>query len=241
MTWAAWVAWAAWACKPWLICQHEGPLCGPFLLVHNKHLILRCQTATATGDRVFPYEESQRDVRDLKPSTNGWSIISREIMMKKFLLATALTAACGVAAAQGYAGALIGMGKLSTECAVSCDKSDTAFKAFVGYEVAPGWAIEGSYYSLGKYVVDADEVKLTAFGVGGAYRFDLAADLKGVARLGFAQVKVKGGDSDTRPYLGLGAEFALGDGITISGNWDMVTFPDSDKVNVFGVGAQIGF
>jgi len=168
-------------------------------------------------------------------------LFEESAIMKKILLAAALTAVCGVAAAQGYAGALIGIGKLSTDCAADCDKSDTAFKAFVGYEVAPGWAIEGSYYSLGKYQVEGDEAKLSAFGFGGAYRFDLMQDVKGVARVGIAQVKVKGGDSDTRPYLGLGAEYALGDGITISGGWDMVSFPDSDKVNVFGIGAQVGF
>jgi Outer membrane protein beta-barrel domain len=203
---------------------------------------MRCIQTTKWCFHVFPrWNEPGWHARLPPFGQSVADLFEESAIMKKFLLAAALTAVCGVAAAQGYAGALIGLGKLSTDCAADCDKSDTAFKAFVGYEVAPGWAIEGSYFSLGNYKLDGDDYKTSAFGVGGAYRFDLTEGVKGVARLGIAQVKVKGGDSDTRPYLGLGAEYALGDGITISGGWDMISFPESTKVNVFGVGAQIGF
>ena len=171
-------------------------------------------------------------------------LFEESAIMKKFLLAAALTAVCGVAAAQGYAGALIGMGKASLDCTSNCDESDTAFKAFAGYELAPGWSVEGSYFNLGTYKVNGIDVKFTGFGVGAAYRFDLMQDVKGVARLGLVHGKGKAAgvsESDTRAYVGLGAEYALGDGLTLTGGWDMASLPDGDKVNMFGIGAQVGF
>lgn len=161
--------------------------------------------------------------------------------MKKILLAAALSAACGMAAAQGYAGALIGIGKASFDCATGCDKSDTAFKAYVGYEVTPGWSVEGVYYDLGSYKADGSDVKLSAFGIGGAFRTELTQGITGVARLGIASIKEKGNGSVTRPYLGLGAEYALEDGITLTGNWDHLRGESGANVNVLGVGAQFGF
>jgi OOP family OmpA-OmpF porin len=74
--------------------------------------------------------------------------------------AVAVVAASSIAAAQGYVGASIGQSstKFNTTdyslglatVSESQDKTDSAYKLFVGYDLNKAWAIEGGYVDFGK-------------------------------------------------------------------------------------------
>jgi OmpA-OmpF porin, OOP family len=165
--------------------------------------------------------------------------------MKKILLAAALVASCGVASAQGYAGALIGMANVNATCG-GCDTSDTGFKLYGGYEVMPNLAVEVAYTDFGKYA-DLVNLKPTALSVVAAYHFPLSGDLSGVGRLGLASVKSKwtgGSSSDIKLYAGLGLDYNLTPSFKLTGAFDFTQAElagDSGSVYIFGVGAQMGF
>jgi OOP family OmpA-OmpF porin len=171
--------------------------------------------------------------------------------MKKVLLAAALVASCGVASAQGYAGALIGMSKIAMGCdsGITCDESDTAYKIYGGYELSPSMAIEVGYTNLGKMKVSgggaSGTVEGSAWTVAGAFRVPLAESLTGVGRIGVGLVegKAKGSlgsstDSETKLFLGAGLEYSLSKDFKLTGAFDML---DGTDAYMLGVGAQMGF
>jgi OmpA-OmpF porin, OOP family len=178
--------------------------------------------------------------------------------MKKVLFAAALSAACGLASAQGYAGALIGLGQISTDCpfGASCDDSSTGMKVYGGYEVAPNISVEVGYTSFGKSkakgALGSAEIKGTAFVVNGAFRFPIAADFTGVARLGLASVKGKYSDtlggseseSKIKLYTGLGLEYDIAKDVKLIGAFDLSNVEvdgDSGTAMLFGAGVQAAF
>lgn len=184
--------------------------------------------------------------------------------MKKILFAAALSAACGLASAQGYAGALIGLGQINSDCpvGVSCDDSSTAMKVYGGYEVAPNISVEVGYANFGKTKRTAgalnEEIKATAFSVVGAFRFPIAADFTGVGRLGLASVTGKyttnvpgvknTSKSAIKLYTGLGLEYDIAKDIKLVGAVDLTNAEveikgnsDSGTVLMFGAGVQAAF
>lgn len=178
--------------------------------------------------------------------------------MKKILSAVALAAACGVASAQGYAGALVGLSKISADCGpgLSCDDSDTGYKIYGGYEVAPNISIEVGYTDLGELKLTGGAgsatVKGSALSVVGAFRVSFTPDLTGVARLGLARVTGKYSDtlggreseSKIKLYSGLGLEYAVTKDIKLVGAFDMTNVEvadDSGSSYLLGAGAQVAF
>lgn len=178
--------------------------------------------------------------------------------MKKILLAAALAASCGLASAQGYVGALVGLTSIAIDCApgLSCDDSDTGFKLYGGYEVAPNIAIEVGYTNFGKVSASAGaynaELKGTALSLVGAFRVAFSPEFTGVARLGLASVKGKvsdnagdsASDSNIKLYTGLGLEYAMSKDIKLVGAFDLTNVEvdgDSGTAYIAGIGAQIGF
>lgn len=183
--------------------------------------------------------------------------------MKKFLFAAALSAASGLAAAQGYAGALVGLSQISYEAGpgVSADDSDVGFKVYGGYDVAPNIAVEVGYATFGKAkgTVGAlsEEIKVSAFSVVGAFRFPIAADFTGVARLGLASVSGKYSNnfgtkstskSAVKLYSGLGLEYDIAKDVKLVGAFDLTSAEvevngnsDSGAVFLLGAGVQAAF
>ncbi|MDO9237311.1 MAG: outer membrane beta-barrel protein [Aquabacterium sp.] len=178
--------------------------------------------------------------------------------MKKILLAAALAASCGLASAQGYVGALVGLTSIAFDCGPgqSCDDSDTGFKLYGGYEVAPNISIEVGYTDFGKAKVsegaDRAEYKGTALSLVGAFRVAFTPEFTGVARLGLASVKGKfsdslgasASDSNIKLYTGLGVEYAMSKDIKLVGAFDLTNVEidgQSGTAYIAGVGAQIGF
>lgn len=172
--------------------------------------------------------------------------------MKKILLAAALVASCGVASAQGYAGAVAGISQFSVDClGLSCDKSDTAFKVYGGYALSPELSVEVAYTDFGQIKIGgvAGLAEATAWSVVAAYRLSLATDLVGVGRLGLGIVSAEaratnGGlsyrqeSSGANLYAGLGLEYAVNKDFKVVGAVDLA---DNGDVYMFGLGAQVGF
>ncbi len=169
--------------------------------------------------------------------------------MKKILLAAALLATAGLASAQGYVGALVGLSKVSQECLGSCDDSDTGYKIYGGYEVLPHLSIEVAYTDFGKFtnLGGLFEIKPTAVSVGAAYRVPFTPEFEGVGRLGIASVKTKwtgGSSSDAKLYAGIGLDYALTKDIKLNAAIDLTQAEvngDSGSIYLFGIGAQVGF
>jgi OmpA-OmpF porin, OOP family len=172
--------------------------------------------------------------------------------MKKMLLAAALVASCGVASAQGYVGALVGLSKIDLDCAsigATCDDSDTAFKVYGGYDLSPTVSIEVAYTNLGKLAVNgggnSGTVKASAWSAAAAYRMPLMDSLTGVGRIGLslldAEASGVGGSSsqsETKLLLGAGLEYSLTKEFKLTGAIDFI---DGTDAYIFGVGAQMGF
>lgn len=77
-------------------------------------------------------------------------------------LAAAALIAAGSAGAQVYLGAAVGPSKARLDCAgtTGCDKTDTAYKPFVGWMFAPYWGLEAAYYNQGKATLTARDATL---------------------------------------------------------------------------------
>lgn len=189
-------------------------------------------------------------------------------MFKKSIIAIALTATgfmlSAGAAAQTYVGASVGDAKWNMDCsgASSCSTSDTAYKVYGGYNFAPQWAVEATYFSLGTinasgagYNVSA---KGTGFDVSGVFKAQLNKDWTAFAKLGVAQVKGEttasvgsvGGSltkNSTQPIVGFGVIYNVNQNFGIRADIDSrkveLTSGSGGSGNVtnFTIGAQASF
>jgi len=151
-------------------------------------------------------------------------------MNRKALIAiTALSAAVFAAPAMAqmrmpsmssaYIGGSIGQSKFKGDCApVDCDKNDTAFRLFGGYQFNRNIAVELGYADLGKVSVSVPgfsaSVEANAWDLSGVFSWPFANQFAAFGRLGFARVEAKAGGafgsaSDTKNGLtwGLGAQY----------------------------------
>jgi OOP family OmpA-OmpF porin len=169
---------------------------------------------------------------------------SRESQLKKFFAAAALLALSGMASAQGYAGALIGMSKFDVDCSpFTCDKSDTAFKVYGGYNLSKQTAIEVGFTKFGAVSISGRNlVDASALSVVGAFRMPITPSLNGVARLGLGFVNVDSNytesESAVNLYAGLGLEYAITKTLKVVGAAELA---DNGDVFLFGAGLQADF
>lgn len=192
--------------------------------------------------------------------------------MNKNLLVglAALTLAAG-ASAQVYGGAAMGSARINLDCtgATTCDKTDTGWKLFGGYQFNPNWAAEITYFDFGRAKVSGTdselgtitgEVENTGFGAGVAFRQDLATDWNFVARFGLASIKTKisgaatgigsGSDSDrnVQPFAGLGVGYKVFRSLSVDAAWDFSRgkynkngLQTKGGVNMISIGVTAGF
>lgn len=177
--------------------------------------------------------------------------------MKKVFLAAILAATAGAACAQGYVGGVVGLTHYGVDCAgtTSCDKSDSGYKVYGGYEFNPNWAIEVGYTDFGKTegAVGAlsAEVEAQAISVVGVLRGQFSSDWAGVVRLGIASVKAKlannfGSTSETeaKAYAGIGLEYAINKAFKVTASADFTDVEVQDQtggVKMLSLGLQYGF
>ena len=144
----------------------------------------------------------------------------------------ALVAVLGVAAATlalpataqmsmnaAYIGGSLGQSNFKADCGgASCDKKDTSFRLFGGYQFTPNIAAELGYTDLGKLKVDlgplgSGDIGATAWDLSGVFSWPIQ-QFGVFGRLGVARVEAKpggalGGDSATKSGLtwGLGGSY----------------------------------
>ncbi|MFG6489026.1 outer membrane beta-barrel protein [Roseateles sp. BYS78W] len=119
-----------------------------------------------------------------------------------------------------YATAAVGASRAKTDCAASCDTSDTGMKLLGGYQFNHGLGLEVGYISFGKFSAFANNttytVKPTALLLNGALALPLNGDFGAKLRLGYAQVRsqdtaatVAKTESKPKVYYGLAATYAI--------------------------------
>src|SRR5207237_4472332 len=119
--------------------------------------------------------------------------------------ALALPAAAQMSMSSGYVGGSIGQSKFKADCGpFSCDKNDTSFRLFGGYQFTRNIAAELGYADLGKLKISSGgttgELKASAWDLSGIFSWPIANQFGGFGRLRLAlaaaprRAAVRGGD-----------------------------------------------
>ncbi|MDO9002681.1 MAG: outer membrane beta-barrel protein [Aquabacterium sp.] len=170
----------------------------------------------------------------------------------------AMTMFAGAASAQAYVGGTVGFSNFSVDClpGASCDTSDTAFKIYGGFTVAPHVSIEAAYIDFGSTTINGGPftlgaIDVSAFIVNGAYHWDFSPKWSGIARLGLANVStdpsgIAGNNSDSaiKLYAGFGIEYAVAKNLKIVGAIDLTSFEvggSDGSLNAVSGGIQFSF
>ncbi|MBI3285700.1 MAG: outer membrane beta-barrel protein [Burkholderiales bacterium] len=189
-------------------------------------------------------------------------------MSNKNILAAALIFAglafSANASAQTYVGGTVGKSRWNMDCAgtTSCSTTDTAFKLLGGYDLAPNWALEASYFSLGKATASDGNIKgeFKASGVdfSGVVKTAPENGFVGFAKLGLAYVQGKSTGSvgnmsgsvsknSAQPVFGLGFLYQVSNNVNVRAEYESrkVKVADIDDatstVRNFSVGVQASF
>lgn len=183
------------------------------------------------------------------------------------LVAAAVGTASPALAQSAYVGASGGVSKWDLDCenTSQCDKSDSTYKLFGGYQINDNFAVEAAYVSLGKTTSSVDfipgvrlsgDLKASGLEVAGVARAPFGAQWHGFAKLGLSSMKAKstvvlnginlGSESDraTKPLFGLGVSYQATKQLGVRAEWEnrKVKFVDDDaSVNSFTVGVQYSF
>lgn len=190
-------------------------------------------------------------------------------MKLKSLAAMAAFSMLGSAAfAQAYVGLGIGASHacVHTDATGTCTDGGAAGKLLAGYGL-PGtdFAIEGVYTRMGSFKGNSSfgnaDTRIDSLGVGGAWRPQFGAGWGGVVRGGIAYGRTRldstvvqlgtpittehfsSTDDYWKPYLGLGATYAVTANIRLEADLDLTRAGKRSptNVNTFMVGATFGF
>lgn len=188
--------------------------------------------------------------------------------MKKTILAMLLAGSVAGAMAQTYAGVSLGMGSFKIDCSgtLGCTKSDLGGKVYGGYMLAPMVSAELGYVDFGSALTRSSSggamvsasVEAVAVTAALALRAEVMPAWTGVARLGVASVRStrkntvdatgvvygEGSQMKTKPYLGLGLEYALTPQLkaTLGADVTQATVDDSKgQVRLYSLGAQYAY
>ena len=192
-------------------------------------------------------------------------------MLKKKLFASMMfvvgLAMAATASAQVYVAGTVGQAKWNSDCnqsGVSCDKTGNAYKLIGGYNIDKSFALEASYFSLGKLKANASvagvkgyaEAKGTGFELAGVLKRDFTEEFSGFAKLGIARVSVDttatvpailqfaDNTHSTQPVIGLGLTYKVSKEIALRGEIETRRVKIGDEknsVNNFSVGVQYSF
>jgi len=187
--------------------------------------------------------------------------------MKQLVIGAVALALSAAASAENYIGATIGSSNIDFDCGspANCDKSDTGFKLYGGFDLARrasvnGLALEVGYIDFGKGTASVGparaSVEVSALTFAAALRAQFTPALAGVGRLGLAYVEGKSSgsvagfaagsesSSELKVYAGLGLEYSLNKQFKLVGAADFTSYDTgrtSGSVNLISIGAQYGF
>lgn len=178
--------------------------------------------------------------------------------MKSFLTGAALAALALSASAQVYVGGNVGWAKISSSCedGLSCKDSNVGYRAHIGYNDTAVIAGELGYLNFGSVKFDDNDglrgkIKAHAVTLGLAFRKEIQPGLKGVLRVGAANVTTKitsntaykdEGTSMT-PHLGLGLEYNILPNLQATGAFDLTRgrTDDGQKGNLYLLSAGMQY
>jgi OOP family OmpA-OmpF porin len=183
--------------------------------------------------------------------------------MKKIIVASLLLASCALAMAEPYVGGSIGYARNNSDCpsGFSCSLNSTGLKAFVGYSFSPMFALEASYFDLGKLSAESGpasvNMKSSGYGLRGLVSVPFNTNLSGFAAVGINSVKSKAtarfgnlsADVDgtsTKPSLALGLDYAVTPAFKLRGEVEQIRFEapggaGNYNITNFNVGLKYGF
>ena len=138
----------------------------------------------------------------------------------------ALPAAAQMSMNAAYIGGSLGQSNFKGDCAGNCDKKDTSFRLFGGYQFTPNIAAELGYTDLGKLKVGSGDIGATAWDLSGVFSWPIQ-QFGVFGRLGVARVEAKPGgslsgfDSNTKTGLvwGLGGQYDFNRNLGIRAEW----------------------
>ena len=191
------------------------------------------------------------------------------MLKNKFLVAVIATAGIMISAgasAQVYVGGTIGQSKWNDDCKLTtkCDTTSSAYKLLGGYNLDKNFALEASYFSLGKLKATANvggananiSVEGTGFEFAGIAKTDFTEEFGGFAKLGVARVKADANSvvtgfgkysqdtTSTQPVLGLGLTYKITKELALRGEFEMRRMKlgtDKENVRNLSVGMQYAF
>lgn len=187
--------------------------------------------------------------------------------MKQLVIGAVALAMSAAASAENYIGATIGSSNIDFDCGspASCDKGDTGFKLYGGFDVShrtgiKGLALEVSYIDFGKATASVGpasaSVEVSAVTFAAALHGQFTPALAGVARLGLGYVDGKASgsvagfslgsesSSELKLYGGLGLEYSLNRQFKLVGAVDFTNYDtghSSGSASLISIGAQYGF
>lgn len=189
-------------------------------------------------------------------------------MSKKNSIAAALIFA-GIAlsanvSAQTYVGGALSQARWDIDCTgtTSCDRSDTAYKFFIGYDFTQIWGMEASYFTMGDVTASAGNIKgsFNAKGLdfSGVVKTPRLKGFAGFAKLGLSYVRGESGGtvdnisgsaskSSAQPVFGLGVTYLIGENTSIRAEYERRRAKVADiknatsNINVFSVGLQASY
>ncbi len=185
---------------------------------------------------------------------------------KRIVVACAAAGLAGIASAQGYLGLGVGQSRAKIDCtgADTCDKTDTAFRLYGGYQFNPYIAFEGSVYDQGKARVTGSDPELGTIGgdfkgqgFGGWAVMSLPVDKASFhAKVGAVSARVKldasvsslgsasRSERHTRAAWGLGAGYEFAPGWVGRADYERLRLKFLDEkfnVDLFTLGAHYRF
>lgn len=185
----------------------------------------------------------------------------------RWLFAGALALAAAAAPAQSaYLGAAGGVTRHDVDCSgtISCDKSDSGYKAYAGFNVNPSFGIEALVYDVGTFsgtvnlagvgLVNAS-FKTTGFGLVGVFNAPLGSSVDLIARLGAGSNKMKvsvtsgsqgGSDGETKVQLlwGVGLAYKITPSLSLRAEVDGTSASYADEKfqsTLFSLGLSVRF
>ncbi|MDB5854571.1 MAG: hypothetical protein JWR22_2612 [Herminiimonas sp.] len=183
--------------------------------------------------------------------------------MKKIIITALLLASCTLAMAEPYVGGSIGYATANIDCpaGVNCTSNSKGGKVFAGYSFNPMFALEASYFDLGKVGANVGatslNLKSTGIGLRGLLSVPFNKDFSGFAAVGINSVKSKlairagissldADSTSTKPSLALGVDYALTPSLKLRGEVEQIGFAapagaGNYHVTNFNVGLKYGF
>jgi len=189
------------------------------------------------------------------------------MMLRQALVTVALAAAAGAASAQAlYIGGAGGVTRSNADCSgtVSCDNSDTGWKAYAGYHINPLWSVEVLGYDMGgtSGVVALPGIgllnaslKTTGFGLATVINAPIGSVVDVLGRIGIGSNKLKvdastgslsGSDSETSTQFlwGVGLAFKLSPNVALRTEIDGTSasyFGERFDSTLWSVGVSLRF